>query len=455
MVMRSPVSIGWPSDPPRPKEFELILGSGNPPNDVGNVGDAYVNTDLVGRGLWARIGKPGELQWRPWVSRMESRPIRHPNTTSENALYLWCSVKGGVNWYPIEEIPKIRADSAVGDTLPADIISEMLAWQETTRQKRKAMHGDSEVPQKRQKPLDTQLVQPASMNRPKPSASMSPGTRTDVMALSGPAMNQLPRQFISSIAPIEHKKASHYSSQDEDACMDQQIRDEPAMTHEATNASKSTQFETPGNLETLPTKFESSLQISINKHQTLSALDSQMQEPPCVNRSCKFTVKELNQQLKRAKFKNKQMSKSFINKTSDHESQISDFRGKYEALAQKHASTESSLKDLQSHYIAQSKQLTQALSKTQVLAAQLEELKKTSGSAAIGVLQPVATMNHEETLDAHGVKTTPDRSNTDGLPDPPCAAAIREKDEAVLDITALEERIVDVLKRLNPKATRG
>ena len=60
-------------------------------------------------------------------------------------------------------------DSTVENMLPADIISEMLACQETVTQKRKAMHGSTEVPQKRQKLPDTQLVRPASLNQSKPS----------------------------------------------------------------------------------------------------------------------------------------------------------------------------------------------------------------------------------------------------------------------------------------------
>ena len=76
--------------------------------------------------------------------------------------------------------------------------------------------------------------------------------------------------------------------------------------------------------------------------------------------------------------------------------ELTQLQAAHDSLAQTHASTESTLKALQSAHNAQSHQLTQALTRIQDLKGQLAEQEATYSSEAAGLRRLITMMEDRE-----------------------------------------------------------
>ena len=133
--------------------------------------------------------------------------------------------------------------------------------------------------------------------------------------------------------------------------------------------------------------------------------------PPCLFRSAcrqcsrtpQFKLDSLQQQLKLAKDEAERSSAELASKSEEfakyRRSQHAEFvqlQAAHDALAQNHATTESTLRALQSTHNAQTSQLTQALSRIQDLSGQLAEQEATYSSEAANLRRLVQMMEDRE-----------------------------------------------------------
>lgn len=116
-----------------------------------------------------------------------------------------------------------------------------------------------------------------------------------------------------------------------------------------------------------------------------------------------FKLDSLTQQLELARGEAERTAAELATKTEEFakyrrtkHAEFSQLQAAHDSLAQNHASTESTLKALQSAHTAQSHQLTQALTRVQDLKGQLAEQEATYSSEAAGLRRLIQMMEERE-----------------------------------------------------------
>lgn len=119
--------------------------------------------------------------------------------------------------------------------------------------------------------------------------------------------------------------------------------------------------------------------------------------------SSQFKLDTLTQQLQLAQSEVERTNTELNSKSEEFSkyrrtkhSELTTIQATYDSLNQTHASTQATLKSLQSAHIAQSHQLTQALARVQDLTGQLAEQEATYASEASGLRRLVGMMEERE-----------------------------------------------------------
>ncbi|KAI9059234.1 hypothetical protein FKP32DRAFT_1606262 [Trametes sanguinea] len=137
--------------------------------------------------------------------------------------------------------------------------------------------------------------------------------------------------------------------------------------------------------------------------QDQQGLERRVRELTSAETSTKFKLESLSQQLELARGEAERTSAELAEKTEDFakyrrtkHAELTQLQAAYDSLVQTHASTETTLKALQSAHTAQSHQLTQALTRVQDLKGQLAEQEATYSSEAAGLRRLIAMMEERE-----------------------------------------------------------
>ncbi|KAJ8468503.1 hypothetical protein ONZ51_g9602 [Trametes cubensis] len=132
-------------------------------------------------------------------------------------------------------------------------------------------------------------------------------------------------------------------------------------------------------------------------------LERKVRELTSTETSTKFKVESLTQQLELARGEAERTAAELAAKTEEFakyrrtkHAELTQLQAAHDSLAQTHASTESTLKALQSAHTAQSHQLTQALTRIQDLKGQLAEQEATYSSEAAGLRRLITMMEDRE-----------------------------------------------------------
>ncbi|TFK40767.1 hypothetical protein BDQ12DRAFT_679995 [Crucibulum laeve] len=149
-------------------------------------------------------------------------------------------------------------------------------------------------------------------------------------------------------------------------------------------------------IQTLRTNLKEARQ----EHQ---ALEAQVREVRSTETSNKFKVESLTQQLQLAQAEAERTNAELTIKTEEFakyrrtkHAEITNLQASLDSLTQTHASTQSSLKALQSSHTSQGHQLAQALARVQDLTGQLAEQEATYSSEANGLRRLVTMMEERE-----------------------------------------------------------
>ncbi|KAI0330460.1 hypothetical protein GY45DRAFT_1323591 [Cubamyces sp. BRFM 1775] len=137
--------------------------------------------------------------------------------------------------------------------------------------------------------------------------------------------------------------------------------------------------------------------------QDQQSLERKVRELTSTETSTKFKVESLTQQLELARGEAERIAAELAAKTEEFakyrrtkHAELTQLQAAHDSLAQTHASTESTLKALQSAHNAQSHQLTQALTRIQDLKGQLAEQEATYSSEAAGLRRLITMMEDRE-----------------------------------------------------------
>ncbi|KAI0770118.1 hypothetical protein C8Q74DRAFT_1333063 [Fomes fomentarius] len=151
-----------------------------------------------------------------------------------------------------------------------------------------------------------------------------------------------------------------------------------------------------GEIQTL----RSDLKQARQDHQ---GLERKVRELTSAETSTKFNLETLTQQLELAKSEAERTATEYVAKCEEYAKfrreknvEFVHLQAEHDSLVQTHASTESTLKALQSAHNAQTHQLTQALTRVQDLKGQLAEQEATYSSEAAGLRRLVAMMEERE-----------------------------------------------------------
>ncbi|KAI0667763.1 hypothetical protein C8Q78DRAFT_1052496 [Trametes maxima] len=132
-------------------------------------------------------------------------------------------------------------------------------------------------------------------------------------------------------------------------------------------------------------------------------LERKVRELTSAETSTKFKIDSLAQQLELARSEAERTTAELATKTEEFakyrrtkHAELTQLQAAHDSLAQTHASSESTLKALQSAYNAQSHQLTQALTRIQDLKGQLAEQEATYSSEAAGLRRLILMMEDRE-----------------------------------------------------------
>lgn len=146
--------------------------------------------------------------------------------------------------------------------------------------------------------------------------------------------------------------------------------------------------------------LRSNLKEARQEHQ---ALEAQVRELRSTETSTKFKLDSLTQQLELSQAEANRTNVELLAKTEDfakyrrtNHVEMANLQSSFDSLTQTHASTQSSLKALQSAHTAQTHQLTQALAKVQGLTGQLAEQEAKYSIEASGLRRLVGMMEERE-----------------------------------------------------------
>ncbi|KAJ6621758.1 hypothetical protein B0H10DRAFT_944117 [Mycena sp. CBHHK59/15] len=133
------------------------------------------------------------------------------------------------------------------------------------------------------------------------------------------------------------------------------------------------------------------------------ALETQVRELRSTETSTKFKLESLTQQLQLAQSEAERTNSELTAKSEEFSkhrrakhAELVTLQANFDALTQTHASTQASLKAVQSAHTAQTHQLTQALTRVQDLTGQLAEQEATYASEASGLRRLVGMMEDRE-----------------------------------------------------------
>ncbi|KAF7985875.1 hypothetical protein HWV62_43744 [Athelia sp. TMB] len=120
-----------------------MRGTGPPPDDVGYLGDVYLDIGRrsVDHGLWAMMTfENGRRKWMQWTPADEAK-IEHPCLKRR---YLWCSTRGEVSWYsPFVFEALSKHENQDGNRTAAELITEMLKV-DARRSLKRTNEGDTD-----------------------------------------------------------------------------------------------------------------------------------------------------------------------------------------------------------------------------------------------------------------------------------------------------------------------
>ncbi|KAJ6452550.1 hypothetical protein C8R47DRAFT_265654 [Mycena vitilis] len=138
--------------------------------------------------------------------------------------------------------------------------------------------------------------------------------------------------------------------------------------------------------------------------QEYQALETQVRELRSTETSTKFKLESLTQQLQLSQSEAERANTELTAKSEEYSKQrrakhaeLVTLQANFDALTQTHASTQASLKAIQSTHTAQTHQLTQALARVQDLTGKLAEQEATYSSEASGLRRLVGMMEARET----------------------------------------------------------
>ncbi|KAJ7432792.1 hypothetical protein B0H11DRAFT_2297225 [Mycena galericulata] len=146
--------------------------------------------------------------------------------------------------------------------------------------------------------------------------------------------------------------------------------------------------------------LRANLKEARHEHQ---ALETQVRELRSTETSTKFKLESLTQQLQLSQSEAERTNAELISKSEEYSKQrrvkhaeLVTLQANFDALTQTHASTQATLKSLQSAHTAQTHQLSQALSRVQDLTGQLADQEATYSSEASGLRRLVQMMEERE-----------------------------------------------------------
>ncbi|KAJ7236740.1 hypothetical protein B0H12DRAFT_1139991 [Mycena haematopus] len=137
--------------------------------------------------------------------------------------------------------------------------------------------------------------------------------------------------------------------------------------------------------------------------QEYQVLEGQVRELRSTETSTKFKLESLTQQLELSRSEAERTGADLTAKSEEYSkyrrekhAELVTLQANFDALTQTHASTQATLKSIQSTHTAQSHQLTQALARVQDLTGRLAEQEATYDSEARGLRRLVAMMEERE-----------------------------------------------------------
>ncbi|KAJ7079784.1 hypothetical protein B0H15DRAFT_496126 [Mycena belliarum] len=147
--------------------------------------------------------------------------------------------------------------------------------------------------------------------------------------------------------------------------------------------------------------LRANLKEARQEHQSL---ESQVRELRSTETSTKFKIESLTQQLQLSQSEAERTSTELTAKSEEYtkhrrtkHAELVTLQANFDSLTQTHASTQATLKAVQSAHTAQTHQLTQALARVQDLTGQLAEQEATYASEANGLRRLVRMMEERET----------------------------------------------------------
>ncbi|KAJ6508423.1 hypothetical protein C8R45DRAFT_1069158 [Mycena sanguinolenta] len=146
--------------------------------------------------------------------------------------------------------------------------------------------------------------------------------------------------------------------------------------------------------------LRANLKEARQEHQVL---ESQVRELRSTETSTKFKLESLTQQLQLSQSEAERTGADLVAKSDEYSkyrrekhAELVTLQANFDALTQTHASTQTTLKSIQSTHTAQSHQLSQALARVQDLTGQLAEQEATYSSEARGLRRLVGMMEERE-----------------------------------------------------------
>ncbi|KAL0960729.1 hypothetical protein HGRIS_005754 [Hohenbuehelia grisea] len=192
------------------------------------------------------------------------------------------------------------------------------------------------------------------------------------------------------------------------------------------------------------------------------ALEATVRELRSTETSTKFKLESLTQQLELARAEAERTSTELSAKSEEfskyrrtkHAEYVA-LQASYDALTQTHATTEATLKALQSAHTAQTHQLTQALARVQDLTGQLAEQEATYASEASGLKRLISMMEEREKQAKDIVENIEREWAGVGEKSERREAALKEEIEREKKAREIAEKKIDQLETVLDRMGRG
>lgn len=175
-----------------------------------------------------------------------------------------------------------------------------------------------------------------------------------------------------------------------------------------------------------------------------------------------FKLESLTQQLQLSQSEAERTSTELTTKSEEYSkyrrekhAELVTLQAKFDSLSQTHASTQATLKSIQSTHTAQTHQLTQTLARVQDLTGQLAEQEATYASEASGLRRLVAMMEARETKAKEIVDTVEREWAGVGEKAEQREAALRDKIEIERQAREEAEKRAEQLEEVLERMGRG